>query len=149
MLVPKKMSVSTFGGFIKSMKLQCTASWVSPRDRRASRGRFGSGRGPRGGRRQPRQQRLRSQRPCSVAYSILHAPRCLWHTPRRPRCLGSVLSCGDARLGRAPMALNPRIAAPARGICAPVVPGGKSLQHIRLNLSLSTLIPHHDYAIRV
>ena len=57
--------------------------------------RFGSGRGPRCGRRQPRPQRLRSQRPCSVAYSILHAPRCLWHTPRRPRCLGSVLSCAS------------------------------------------------------
>ena len=29
----KKMSVSTFGSLIKLMKLQCTASWVSPRDR--------------------------------------------------------------------------------------------------------------------
>ena len=29
----KIMSVSTFGSFIKIMKLQCTASWVSLRDR--------------------------------------------------------------------------------------------------------------------
>ena len=29
----KKMSVSTFGSFIKLMKLRCTAAWVSPRDR--------------------------------------------------------------------------------------------------------------------
>ena len=29
----KKLSVSPFGSFIKLMKLQCTASWVSPRDR--------------------------------------------------------------------------------------------------------------------
>ena len=29
----QKMSVSTFGSFIKLMKLQCTASWVSLRDR--------------------------------------------------------------------------------------------------------------------
>ena len=29
----KKMSVSTFGSFIKLMKLPCTASWVSQRDR--------------------------------------------------------------------------------------------------------------------
>ena len=29
----KKMSVSTFGCFIKLMKLPCTAAWVSPRNR--------------------------------------------------------------------------------------------------------------------
>ena len=32
----KKMSVSTFGSFIKLMKLPCTAAWVSPQDRVAS-----------------------------------------------------------------------------------------------------------------
>ena len=32
----KKMSVSTFGSFIKLMKLQCTASWVSQWDRAAA-----------------------------------------------------------------------------------------------------------------
>ena len=31
----KKMSVSTFGTFIKLMKVQCTETRVSPRDRRA------------------------------------------------------------------------------------------------------------------
>ena len=32
----KNMSVSTFGSFIKLMKLPCTAAWVSPRDRAAA-----------------------------------------------------------------------------------------------------------------
>ena len=33
MLIAKKMSVSTFGTFIKLIKVQCTKTWVSPRDR--------------------------------------------------------------------------------------------------------------------
>ena len=33
MLVPKQMSVPSFGNFIKLIKLQCTGSWLSPRRR--------------------------------------------------------------------------------------------------------------------
>ena len=35
----KQMSVSTFGTFIKLIKVQCTKTWVSPRDRRQPEGR--------------------------------------------------------------------------------------------------------------
>ena len=68
----KKMNVSTFGTFIKLMNVQCTKTWVSPRDRgpRPSGDRApvagGSGRGP--GRR--RDSRAPAARPINSESSL-------------------------------------------------------------------------------